>query len=637
MASEIDRIYLSQRNPQIGNMTNYYVQRTHKSTETYVGFVSFKQVHNNLAHRYNVTVPGLNNATLTNVPVQVADALAFSNGVGSQVGLRPGQAVTISFDQGTSNYPVITSARYIIGDSSKYRKGDFPRVDESDEETGNAIMPPPNSSTFLSAGGEAASTVYPYLIRTNSPVHGEKSPAAIEIPGSTITHDYFGNMSEVIVGQKIHTALEGEVHTVKGARESLANSSVNKALLAKENMLRYLKEQSPLFYSTANGVFQPVDKHPASPDLRLQTSGTQAVRTVNQVLDVIESFNSLATKTGILSQEQVSFLKSHLFKYSQEVKLAWGIVGGLGLGDVIDQVLPTNTISSVLQTVQTTVTKLYQLAQVLNLPVPELPDTNLSIIVGGGSGAPTPLSSEATLIAAGIKALQDLTQELGSADKLSAFSVVSSIKNNLDFVADSSDALASFLSDLGVQRASDIVLNTLQFIETNSIQNLLEIAQNFTPTAGQAALALASTYFGQSRPAAVERMERIVNKVSLRGCPVLPRDLERAFHNAHRQDLDAVLQVFDEILYVSPTDFTKWVVNLDDLLDWLDQFPGSIKQAIKQLLDGKIVDFLVSTVSLHTGVNVRRFPRHYARLQVYTRKCFKTYIPRYSKFQLYGT
>lgn len=644
---EISRL-LSERITKNPYVVSTYTKNNNSSFGIYQGYVVHTDLQNHLQYRYNVKVPELFNETLTNLPVMIPGADGGANGVGHKVSLKPGQPVLVSFMNGNAATAFILGGSHLRGNIDSYVKGIPPGIDDVDTVTGRAIYPPPNNPILVKANGEAISWTVPLNARGTSKIHGSGTSVGVEVPGSNIVYDYQGNTFRVTVGKNFDVNLNlGVVDTI-GFKKSIANLPIEESIKAVQEIKRIIRQSEKKYYVLSDGKYVKKSDHPDKSKANINESGTQAFEELQNVIEKFESVSNLLSSAGFMSKGQLSFLQSTVLRYAKSLETIWGKIE-----DVISENdSEVENPGSDLEAAASASRGEYD--SQLEIPVKAGPidirvdpsklgkslggsiasiGTDLiknkllggtdSIITGEGQGAPTPLSTEGSLIVGGKKKPSEVIGVLNN-KVLPIYRVISSELNDLDIVNLPSDQLISKLFDLGVNKAKPIVDKLQQFKKVQSIFSFISLASDLVPDVYSLAMSLGSVRLGKNREKSIEEFERDIRKPSVQKCPVLPKTAYDAFLMAENEDDEALENFFSEVLYLDPVNFNQWVVDPSKIADWLDSNNLSAGQAMRELLDGKIFEFLVNVVQQESKVDdLSLFSRDINQLSLYNRRCFE--------------
>lgn len=646
--SEIDRILADRSSQSIRQIQNYQ-KNVNSSMSIHEGYVVHTNINNHLEYRYNVKVPDFSNETILNIPVMAPGGLNGANSVGYKNTLSIGQPVLVAFKNKSAASAFILGGVYLRGDVQQYKDGELPSTDSVDPKTGRAIFPPPNNFFSIKSGSEVTSWDFPLKIRSGSPVHGPDTSIGSEVPGSTVVYDRNGNKIELNIGKEYKFELDLSVLDTTGFKKSLANLPIEDALKTIDSFRRIINEQDEKFYDIATGKFVKKSDHPDKKTDPVNSEGTQAFKDILKTIDRYQSIASVLSSSGFLSGSQMKFLKNTVFKYSKILNDAWGASEEIGLildkkvevedpgsdtdasahasqgeydgersipirlGPVDINVSSEDTGKSIVDGLLSSGTKLLS---------NKLLDGNLSLIIGDGSGAPTPLTTEGEMILGGKKKIDEIIGVLD--DKvLPIYRVLSTELNKLDFVNLPESKLVTKIFGMGVSRGRSIVRGVLKLAKAKSLFGAIEAIQQIVPPLIDTALALGTVRLGKDRETAIEELEDRSSKPSVQNCPILPARVYDAFLLAENEDDEGLSQFFSEVLYLDPVNFTQWVVDPTLITEWLASNDLPASEAMALLLDGKIFEFLVNVVSQESGVgDFNLFTRDINQLSIYNRRCF---------------
>jgi len=321
MATQIDDV-MRQHGASLIRQAAHYHGAAHKEGGFYHGYVAFKNVFNNLTGRYNVIIPRMNNALLTDVPVVTSSAQA--NGVGVLgPALRPGQPVIVRFNDKTSTQPYIDGSFFLVGNVEDYQDKP-PSIDDKHSRTGRAINPPPMTPHSLSVGGEAAVEVHPMLVREFSPVH-PSSPAAHEIPGLSITNDSFGNTTRIVPGQSIEVLTKSSIQETLGADGSIVDASLKRSMDAFKRTIGEWWKQDQYYATYDAGVYKVQGPHPKIEESEAALSrDPDKVGGLNRLSKFLDESMGFLTRDLQLIVRQVKYIISTYQSMSVTVKALWG-------------------------------------------------------------------------------------------------------------------------------------------------------------------------------------------------------------------------------------------------------------------------------------------------------------------------
>lgn len=622
MIGEIDKI-TKQNLSQLSNRAEHYKHANANSSKAYPGIVSFNNTLNNLTARYNVIVPSLNNATLTNVPIKTS--FVGANGVGYRPpALRPGQPVTIRFTSDSNALPYIDGSFFVIGSEEQYRSKP-PGVDDKHSDNGQAINPPPISPEFIQVAGQASLEVHPMILRSSSPVHGSGSPAGLEVPGVSILKDSFGNLIQMVPGQETNVRTKSKIDQTIGADGSIANEVMKKAVETSLNTLRQFLESDPKFASISRGVYSLGRLHPKSKQSQqIISSGTStssssveaSLELATQYLDILDNTLSLYVKQVALAIQQIRHVLTTTYSYYTQLKAIWGQLGIVGNILSGKEFVPSNSIE-----------------EILGFSPPELTNTlkelylKFSTIVGLGlrlSAAPTSIKTEGRLLFGGVN-FSDKPKKLEYKPVLRI--VTQEYKYN--YQDNPSYELAVFLNSFGIVRAGAITQKTIDFTVDPNTSTFLAVADEFITPDLQLLNSLVRQVIGlpffiESEPIYdyldyFESLYPASNSTAL-GCPVLDTEVYTVFPNVQVGDFDSQsLKSFvsDYLLKTEPVNFKNF---LYDPGQALDLYPQESQQVLRPLLQGNLGQYYVNVLKNQAIVSLEDYPLKQEELNFYISK-----------------
>jgi hypothetical protein len=666
MPFEMEGIFREYQNSKSHQIAGYN-QRAHTPIlDDVIGYVADVTQSDRLTNRYTVIVPQLNNTTLTQVPRVIPGAYSQANGVGHlPPPLRPGQPVIISFLNNRSSLPVISGTIFTNGQIDRWA-GDNPNPPQLDEKdsTNLALFPTPMPPEALAVKGDAEVKVHPMIIRTASPTQPPNSATALEVPGTTYVHDSMGNVFSYFAGERIVVG-KNETKKIQGSRQSLADMPNQQAYLAAIRKQAEVLEAMQNWRTALGGEYQLGRPRPAS--LRSRSTfesggasgqglsslaGSQELSTAMSAIKDITSLLDLASQLG---GKQLGFLQKTIIPIIKALAALWGGFDKFGIVSLNFQIdLPLNLQISVSIKYDVTTGNL-----------------NLNVQIGFGSGTPItgsqplPLRSEGGIIAGGYPQVVNpsirvvVTQEEYTTSSiysdypiLSGYSplvltkrrpgdppvsvgqtipyqVVARELNQLNFATRPSDAIASLLVKYGVPEADLITASLVELVRYGSPYDFIKIGavldlplNKFVTVALLTSVGAYPNGTFNSIDPDITQLVGTLAKPSLRECPPVPPETFPILQHAQSRNLETVTESISSYFQIQVPNVYDWVANLSSYVAWTQQTGHPFYPALATLYRGEIPDFLLLTVYLYTGVDLRRYPRAYNELVAYSRISF---------------
>lgn len=643
--AQIDDI-LQQHGRSLVRQAGHYYGAGHKESTSYHGYVAFKSVINNLTGRYNVIVPRMNNALLTDVPI--ITTFAQANGVGyAPPALRPGQPVIVRFNDKSSAQPYIDGSLFVVGNTADYKEKP-PGIDDVHSRSGNAINPLPLTAHSLSVGGEASSEVHPMIIREFSKVHGANSPAGIEIPGVSETIDSFGNVTRIIPGQSIEILNNAKIEEVLGADGSLVDASLKSA---KEAFTRSVKEwwkQDQFYVTYTSGIYRIGEPHPKkNENMNITATDPKNMEGLSKLSKFLDQAMGYLTNDFKVVVQQVKYVIQTYERMRITVKSLWGeeALGSLNVGS---EGVPSLSFNEVLSFLPPDISRLAnqaaQLYTTLSKYINGLPP--LPGISGDSGTIVTSLSPRVAklqalkaegqilfgaimslidLIALATKRGQSLNQQEGEDQTQTVLRIrqlvvqeeqicrpVTPITAPSNILQESSTAsdLSYNLSFLGVPQADLLVENLQTLVQTPNIISFIGAVSNALPPNLQLATVLTSVQLGsdQSIPLQLEELRANADPTST-FCGDLAESLYfRAESLVPGAITTADLKAVYSYLFVPEPNPQDWVKSPSSFASWIKGLNREAGERAELLLSGDVDGFLFKTVEHHTGVDLDLYP-----------------------------
>lgn len=674
---DIKRSYQANRTRQI----NFYSNAQQKASNTsHYGYVISATPQDKLNNRYSVTVPRLN-ITLNSVPLAIPGAQNFANGTGYKpFPLRAGQPVIIKFTGANSTEPYIESALPLNGDPVNWEDTP-PTIDDTDKKTGAALYPTPFVPESLTSTSDLQAFVYPLIKRSNSPVHGEESPAGIELPGAREVFDALGNFFQYIPGQYVQ-AINNIVEEATGARLSLADKpNVDSHVFAHKTRADF-KQAQKFWQVSYRGKLQPVEIHPANPTTSLTQAGSFSTLLnplpsqlpvfgqAQGILENIKQVQSVFSKfqlSKIASLKQLDFLSTNLLSKTALLEQNWGNLTNIGLSVLGKQSsFPLTTPPFIGGAVKLPFEGLSIPKLPLSIPGFDPGGANVNATIAGGATGDIPtLSTEGQLILKGLANLLDVINNRQgkrsspprSQSELNevvtprydaappVYQYVSTEQNNLDFANNPAHRLASFLTGYGVDYAGAFVKHSHCYVTTGSPLELIKSVQYLAEPLIFAILEVPSLILESKK-------EEVIFFQDNPTIPVVPssvieqpkqialdrvaefKEREGQLTCAGQQDfvttiLSAPLKtantddLYREVLLVEPPKYIDWLFQPDAFIDWLEKEDPSLAQVATNLLDQNLALASAHVLKYKTGLDITLFPKEWDRLQTISNQSYQ--------------
>jgi hypothetical protein len=669
MPSEIDSILRDYRRGKSAQYSSYNSKAHYNIQDSIEGFVSDVTPANRLTNRYNVTVPSLNHTMLRSVPRKSPDGDSQANGVGRVASpLRPGQPVIIKFLRGNSALPYIDGSLHLNGANPDFENEDIPSIDAKDDETGLTLWRTPILPATLAAGGDAETIVWPLIPRSQVPNQGYGSATCLEIPGNTSVTDYRGNCYETLIGQRISNT-PNTITETDGTRLSLADLPIQQALAEVARVEASIVEELAYWRSMLNGTYSIITPHPSStgtigdlsfsPGSSTFLSGNLTIPTgliipslpgnkeASDILDKIDRSVGMLNEASKIAGIQLNFLTDKIQKIVNLVRSVLGSFDKFGNVNLsLNIALPLNLKLSVSIKFD-----------------PKTGSISISGSLGFGSGpAPgtmlraqaLPLSSEKGLVTGsperyrspGYTVLEEeqtfttvtiytrypsLVKENNtpylpiSFSKNIPYVLVSRDHNNLDFSIRPEEALASILTMYGVSDSMSIVTSLKNLIKTGSIFELLTIISTLSKPKEKIIISAASDLIGGGSSGASLLLEESISTVvkpALINCPLVPYDMIEVSTFIKNNEVEKAVNKLEEYFLEDFPDYYEWERNPSSIEEWIKESDNPFYPAIKELLDGKVYEFLELLIFLYTGLDIEAYPNTLAQIKTYTKTSF---------------